>query len=491
MAPSASVADRALVGPERALRLLEPTGAGRALEDQVVAWLPAARGPPVRPTSAPPVGASGEHTDGMGSIAVRPAGPLAGTVTVGGAKNSVLKLMAATILAEGEYELTNVPGIVDVDLMCQLLEAIGVRTERDPSGPRSLRLRSPATLEPVAPPHLVEPDAGVHRGARAAAGPLRPGPALAARRRRLRLPPDRHAPERRSRGSGARFTVTESHIEGVADDGLRGADMALEFPSVGATENLIMAATLAKGTTTLDNAAREPEIVDLCRFLVGMGAQIEGIGSPTVVIHGVPAGDLHGVDHRVVPDRVEAATYLAAVGLAGGEITVREARAEHMEVLLRKLRAMGLRDHAGARRACGRRARPACTRPTWPPCPTRAWPPTTSRSSPPCSRWPTAWGSSPRTCSPAASATSTSWSAWAPTSAPTTTTPSCGACPAWSAPRWRRRTSAPAPRWWWPRWPPMARRSSTALHHVDRGYEDLVGKLRILGADIVRHDDQP
>ena len=277
----------------------------------------------------------------MGSIAVRPAGPLAGTVTVGGAKNSVLKLMAATILAEGEYELTNVPGIVDVDLMCQLLGAIGVGTERDSSGPRSLRLRSPATLEPVAPPHLVSR----MRASTAVLGPL----LARCGRAQLSLPGgddfgsrpiDMHLSA--LEGLGARFTVTESHIEGVADDGLRGADLALEFPSVGATENLIMAATLAKGTTTLDNAAREPEIVDLCRFLVGMGAQIEGVGSPTVVVHGVPAGELHGVDHRVVPDRVEAATYLAAVGLAGGEITVREARAEDMEVLLRKLRAMGL-----------------------------------------------------------------------------------------------------------------------------------------------------
>ena len=127
----------------------------------------------------------------------------------------------------------------------------------------------------------------------------------------------------------------------------------MDFPSVGATENLVMAAALAKGTTTLDNAAREPEIVDLCRFLNGMGAHIEGIGSATVVIHGVPAGDLHGVDHRVVPDRVEAATYLAAVGLAGGEITVLEARAEHMEVLLRKLRSMGLDVDAAPEGGCG------------------------------------------------------------------------------------------------------------------------------------------
>ncbi len=154
-----------------------------------------------------------------------------------------------------------------------------------------------------------------------------------------------------------------------------------------------MAATLAKGTTTLDNAAREPEIVDLCRFLVGMGAQIEGIGSPVVTVHGVPAGDLHGTSHRVVADRVEAATYLAAVGLAGGEITVRDARAEHMEVVLRKLARHGPDGGVRPRRVCGRPAPTASARPMWPRCPTRVWRPTTSRSSPRCSPSPTGWGS--------------------------------------------------------------------------------------------------
>ena len=277
----------------------------------------------------------------MGSITVRPAGPLAGTVTVGGAKNSVLKLMAAAILAEGDYTLSNVPGIVDVELMRELLSAIGVRSERDPNSPRTLRLTSPAELEPVAPTDLA-------RRMRASTAVLGP---LLARCGRARLclpggddfgsrPIDMHL--KGLEALGVRFSVRDELLEGVVDDELRGTDITLDFPSVGATENLVMAAALAKGTTTLDNAAREPEIVDLCRFLNGMGAHIEGIGSATVVIHGVPAGDLHGVDHRVVPDRVEAATYLAAVGLAGGEITVLEARAEHMEVLLRKLRSMGL-----------------------------------------------------------------------------------------------------------------------------------------------------
>jgi UDP-N-acetylglucosamine 1-carboxyvinyltransferase len=277
----------------------------------------------------------------MGSITVRPGSPLAGTVTVGGAKNSVLKLMAATLLAEGEYELTNVPGIVDVELMRQLLAPLGVRSERAATEPRTLRLTSAPEPGGVAPPDLV-------RRMRASTAVL--GPLLArCGRARLALPGGDDFGSRPIdfhiaglEALGARFTIGADELEAVADDGLRAADIVLEFPSVGATENLIMAATLAKGTTTLDNAAREPEIVDLCHFLIAMGAQIEGVGSPTVVVHGAPPGELHGATHRVVADRVEAATYLAAVGVAGGEIVVRDARSDHMEVLLRKLRSMGL-----------------------------------------------------------------------------------------------------------------------------------------------------
>ena len=168
-------------------------------------------------------------------------------------------------------------------------------------------------------------------------------------------------------------------LEAVADDGLRGGDITFEFPSVGATENIVMAAVLAKGTTMLDNAAREPEIIDLCRFLNGMGAQIEGVGSPTVDRPRRATGDLHGTSHRVVPDRVEAATYLAAVGVAGGEIIVRDARAEHMEIVLAQAAGDGPVDRVRPRRACGRvgpalaldRRRHACR--------TRASRPTTSR----------------------------------------------------------------------------------------------------------------
>ncbi len=249
-----------------------------------------------------------------------------------------------------------------------------------------------------------------------------------------------------------------------------------------------MAAVLAKGTTVLDNAAREPEIVDLCRFLDAMGAQIEGIGlAGRHRARRRPRATCRRPSHRVVADRVEAATYLAAVGLAGGELTVRDARAEHMEVVLRKLRDMGLTVDRH-RRAVGGRRRTGCTRSTWPRCPTRAWRPTTSRSSPRCCPSPTASGSSPRTCSPGASATSTSWSAWAPTSAPTATTPSSAACPACRHLGARRHDIRAGAALVVAALAAEGETSIDGAHHVDRGYEDLVGKLRTLGADIVRLD---
>ena len=139
---------------------------------------------------------------------------------------------------------------------------------------------------------------------------------------------------------GATFTTSHGYIEGRAER-LVGARVILEYPSVGATENLLMAAVRAKGTTVIDNAAREPEIADLAAFLNAMGAEVHGAGGSTITVEGVER--LHPVTHTVVPDRIEAATYLAAVGMAGGAIQLHGARADHMEMLLEKLGDMGLR----------------------------------------------------------------------------------------------------------------------------------------------------
>jgi UDP-N-acetylglucosamine 1-carboxyvinyltransferase len=141
---------------------------------------------------------------------------------------------------------------------------------------------------------------------------------------------------------GAEFRFDGGVLDATADSGLVGCEHTLAFPSVGATENIVLAAVLAKGTTVLDNAAREPEVTDLLEFLSRMGARIDGIGTSTLAIHGVVGDDLVPADHRVVPDRVEAATYLAATGLAGGQIVVQGARAEQMSMLIRKLTEMGM-----------------------------------------------------------------------------------------------------------------------------------------------------
>jgi len=140
---------------------------------------------------------------------------------------------------------------------------------------------------------------------------------------------------------GATITIEHGYVEARADR-LMGADITFGFPSVGATENILMAAVHAKGTTVIDNAAREPEIADLCAMLVSMGADIEGIGTQTLVVHGVEPGELRATQHRTVTDRIQAATYMAAVAITGGELHLRGVRSEHMEMLLRKFTEMGL-----------------------------------------------------------------------------------------------------------------------------------------------------
>ena len=216
-------------------------------------------------------------------ILIRRAGPLHGEVVIPGAKNSVLKLMAATLLADGEFTLTNVPDIADVGIMAELLD--GHRGAQRTHGPGQLRMVNRGDITPVAPYELVE-------RIRASINVLGP---LLGRFGRVSLslpggddfgsrPIDMHL--KGLEAMGATFELQHGVVEATADR-LHGADITLEFPSVGATENILTAAVYAKGTTVIDNAAREPEIADLCHFLVGMGAQIEGIGSSTLTMHGV------------------------------------------------------------------------------------------------------------------------------------------------------------------------------------------------------------
>ena len=271
-------------------------------------------------------------------IVVRRSENLHGEVLVPGAKNSVLKLMAATLLAPGRYRLTNVPDIADVDTMCELLAAMGVTSQR--VGAHELVIEHDGRITPVAPFELVD-------RIRASINLLGP---LLARFGRADIampggddfgsrPIDLHVMGLEK--MGARFDLDRDGVRATVSS-LVGAHVELPFPSVGATENILMAAVLAYGVTVIDNAAREPEIGDLCSMLVDMGAKISGIGTDRLEITGVDADTLHAVDHEVVSDRVQAATYVAAVAVAYGDVIVRGARAEHMEMLLNRFADMGV-----------------------------------------------------------------------------------------------------------------------------------------------------
>ena len=177
---------------------------------------------------------------------------------------------------------------------------------------------------------------------------------------------------------GATFKFAHGVLDAFADR-LHGADIIFDFPSVGATENLMTAAVLADGVTTIDNAAREPEIIDLCEFLVKMGAQIEGIGTSHLRIEGVAQEDLHGCEHETVADRIQAATYIAACAVAGGSLDLLNAQPRHMEMVLARLARHGPRARPAAVRAARHGRASGCGRSTSPRCRTRASPPTTSR----------------------------------------------------------------------------------------------------------------
>lgn len=273
------------------------------------------------------------------------SGPLSGEVVVPGAKNSVLKLMAATLLADGVYRLTNVPVIDDVDIMADLLTALGLRITKYDAAPgevgQHLEIVNAGAIRPVAPFELADRI----RASVNVVGPLlgRFGEidiALPGGDDFGGRPIDMHL--RGLEAMGATFDVTQEGIVGRCAR-LQGADIEFEFPSVGATENIVMASVVAEGTTTIRNAAREPEIVDLCEMLKKMGCRIDGVGTSTLVVQGVSATSLQAVSHCVVTDRVQAATYIAAVGMCGGTVRVERAVAEHMGMMLSRFADMGIR----------------------------------------------------------------------------------------------------------------------------------------------------
>jgi len=260
---------------------------------------------------------------------------LAGAVSVTGAKNSVLKLMAAALLAEGRTTLVDVPEILDIDYMSELVCSLGCTVQRSPG---TVAIDVPAT-----PTHAA--DYGLVRRLRASICVL--GPLLArCGEARVALPGGDNIGSRALdfhiaglTKLGAEIDSAHGYIIARAPKGLTGATVWLDFPSVGATENILTAAVLAQGRTVIDNAAREPEIVDLCEMLQQMGASIHGAGSSTLEIEGVTA--LRPVTHRVVPDRIVAGTWAVAATMTHGDVTVHHARPQHLEIALDKLMRSG------------------------------------------------------------------------------------------------------------------------------------------------------
>jgi UDP-N-acetylglucosamine 1-carboxyvinyltransferase len=268
-------------------------------------------------------------------IAVTGGARLSGEVAVTGAKNSVLKLMAAALLAPGQTTITRVPAILDVEIMAELLRRLGCGVQ---SNQGELSIDVPENIG-------VEADYDLVRRLRASICVL--GPLLARRGEvHVALPGGDNIG---SRGLdlhiaglsklGAELDSKHGFLIARAPNGLTGDVIWLDFPSVGATENLLTAAVLAKGTTVIDNAAREPEIVDLARMLQSMGAKVEGAGSSTIEVQGVT--ELAPVVHATVADRIVAGTFAIATVMTRGDVAIRGARAEHLEIVLDRLAGCG------------------------------------------------------------------------------------------------------------------------------------------------------
>lgn len=263
---------------------------------------------------------------------------LQGEVEIEGAKNAVLPLLAATLLAsEGEVALRNVPILSDVFMMNNLVEHLGVDITFDQEE-KQIIAKAGAEIKTTAPYEYVSK----MRASIVVMGPIlaRNGQARVSMPGGCSIgsrPIDLHL--RGFEQMGAVITQNAGYIEAKADK-LKGAHIYLDFPSVGATQNLILAATLAEGTTTLENAAREPEIVDLANLLNKMGANVKGAGTDTVIIKGVDK--MHGAHHAVVQDRIEAGTFMVAAAMTQGNVLIKDAIAEHNRPLISKLSEMGV-----------------------------------------------------------------------------------------------------------------------------------------------------
>ncbi len=274
----------------------------------------------------------------MDSILVRGGKSLSGQIPIAGAKNACLTLMPATLLSEEPLTLTNAPRLSDIKTMSTLLESLGAEVTSMQDG-KVLAMSSHDITSTRAEYDIVRK----MRASILVLGPLLArfgeatvslpgGCAIGAR------PVDLHLSGLEA--LGATLDLEDGYVHAKAAGGLKGGRVQLAFASVGATENILMAATLAKGTSVIENAAREPEIVDLARCLRAMGAQIDGEGSSTITVQGVDR--LHGATHQVVTDRIELGTYMLAPAFAGGEVECLGGRIELVEAFVDKIRAAGL-----------------------------------------------------------------------------------------------------------------------------------------------------
>lgn len=272
----------------------------------------------------------------MERLIVKGGSRLVGTVKTSGAKNAVLPIIAASILGTSPSRLDEIPALEDVRTICAVLECLGIKV--DASEPHTLKIDSREITSCEAPYELVRS----MRASFLVMGPLlarkgyarisQPGGCAIGTR-----PIDLHL--KGFEALGVKIEQGHGYIEASAPEGMTGANIYLDFPSVGATENIMMAAAMAKGTTVLENPAEEPEIVDLANYLNQMGARVRGAGTNVITIEGVE--ELHGVQHSVIPDRIEAGTYMIAAAMTGGDVIIENVLPEHQKPLIAKLREAG------------------------------------------------------------------------------------------------------------------------------------------------------
>lgn len=273
----------------------------------------------------------------MEKLVIQGGRPLHGTVRVSSAKNAVLPIIVAAMLPSTPSEIVDAPDLDDVHTICSVMESLGVKVEN-----RKGTLRFDAS-------GLNKTEASYDLVSRMRASFLIMGPLLSRMgHAKIALPGgcmigsrpiDLHL--KAFEAMGADITVGHGYVEAYAPNGLKGAQVYLDFPSVGATENVLMAAAMADGRTVIENAAEEPEIVDLVTFLSSMGANIKGAGTNVIRVEGVK--ELKGVSHTVIPDRIEAGTFMIAAAMAGGDVYVENVLTEHLKPLLAKLNEAGVK----------------------------------------------------------------------------------------------------------------------------------------------------